>query len=302
MRIVDVGIETLTHLAFNPDGTLLAASGYTGIAIGPWPSLSEGRAFFTTSPAEERVAQIAWHPSGRRFATAGIDRGIVQLFNSSLRFRHELAGLSGQDGPVSAIAFSPDGEQFAMACGWWDEPSSLLILDSRSWRSTKQFEAHLNQIGAIAFGRSSLLITGSADRSVAFHRLTNDEDPSFRNVPSPVQALALNPNRDQLAVAAGNQVHLWSLDPLGLFSSSDDRVCRGHKGEVRAVSYSPDGRLLASVGKDGSLRFWDAIAGSEKSVLDPALGGLRAITFAPDGLTVVAGGDAGNIAIVDVDA
>lgn len=301
MRIVDVGIETLTHLAFSPDGTLLAACGYTGIAIGPWPALSEGRATFATSPVEERVAQIAWHSNGRRFATAGIDRGIVQIFSINLRVNRELAGLADQDGPVTAIAFSADGEQFGIACGWWDEPASLLLLDSRSWRPTKQLETHLNQIGAMAFGRSNVLITGSADRSVAFHRLESDEDPTFRNLPSPVQALALNPNRDQLAVAAGNQVHIWALDTQGLFLSRADRACRGHKGEVRALSYSPDGRLLASVGKDGSLRYWDAFSGAERSVLDPSIGGLRAVVFAPDGLTVVAGGDEGKIAIVDVD-
>jgi len=301
MRIVDVGIETLTHLAFSPDGTLLAISGYSGIAMSQWPARSEGRESFAIEKTEERIAQIAWHPNGRQFAIAGIDHGVVQIRDTHLRIRRELAGLAGQDGPVSAIAFSPDGERLAFACGWWDEPSTVLILDSRSWRGLKQIEVHLNQIGAIAFCRSNVLVTGSADRSVAVHRLDSDEDPAFRNIPSPVQALAVNPGRDRLAAAAGNQVCLWSFDDRGQLSLGEDRVCRGHKGEVRAVSFSADGRLLVSVGKDGSLRFWDAHTGASKSVLDLTLGGLRAVSFAPDGLTVVAGGDAGTIAIADVD-
>ena len=94
---------------------------------------------------------------------------------------------------------------------------------------------------------------------------------------------------------------MWPIEPDATLRMAGRVRCRGHKHEVKAISFSPDGRRFASVGKDGTLRFWDAETGAECACLDIGLAELRAVSFAPDGLTAVVGGDAGTIAIVDVD-
>ena len=40
-------------------------------------------------------------------------------------------------------------------------------------------------------------------------------------------------------------------------------VCRGHTGEVTGVSFSRDGKRLASAGKDGAVKIWDPTTGLE---------------------------------------
>ena len=77
----------------------------------------------------------------------------------------------------------------------------------------------------------------------------------------------------------------------------------GHQDQVRSVAISPDGRLLASGGFDGSIRLWDLSTGE---AIGPPLSAhsdnVSSLAFSPDGRYLASGRFDDSIIIWDLDS
>ena len=93
----------------------------------------------------------------------------------------------------------------------------------------------------------------------------------------------LSPDGQRLAIGDA-EGHVRFLDISATASSSAEELnFIGHRGAVTDLSFSDDGLLVASVGRDNRVRVWDVPNGSPRRYEEPLSGdGVDAMRFSPD--------------------
>jgi WD40 repeat protein len=75
----------------------------------------------------------------------------------------------------------------------------------------------------------------------------------------------------------------------------------GHDGTIGRIGWSPDGRLLATPSKDGTVRIWDAHSGAYLRTIGDRGESMFAAAFGSDGRILATGGSGGT-SLWDVDS
>jgi eukaryotic-like serine/threonine-protein kinase len=222
--------------------------------------------------------------------------------------------------PVSAVTFSPDGQDVLTACA----DGEVRLWRAADARVTATF-SHRDAVSAAAFSPDGqLVLTGSRDTTAQLWDTRGLPVGAPLAHASAVRCVAFRPDGRVLTTGCEDgSVHLWEAvtgQPVGgplrhrsavlkLAWSPDGRnlltraegeaaawlwdvaaqrpldLPLSHRGPLSGVAYHPGGQLVATASFEGTARLWDV--GTGKPVGPPVVYGddqqLRAIAFSPDG-------------------
>ena len=177
--------------------------------------------------------------------------------------REDRAGPHRAQGPVTAVAISPDGKW--LVTGGWDKTPRLWDLSAAEPEKTARVLAgHTEAVVTVAISADGKwLVTGSADRTARLWDLSAAEPEQTARVlaghTSPVIAVAISADGKWLVTgSADNTARLWDLSAAE--PEQTERVLAGHSSPVVAVALSADGKWLVTGSWDKTARLWDLSA------------------------------------------
>lgn len=184
---------------------------------------------------------------------------------------------SNHIGPVTSVAFSPDGRQ--LASGSVD--GSIKLWDTASGKELKRLEGHTKTVNSVAFSPDgSRIASGSADHTIRLWNVAGGQEiRCLEGHTDPVTSVAFSPDGGRIASGSWDTtIKLWDV-ATGL----ELRRLEEHTSWVNSVAFSPDGRHLASASSDLRVMVWDEQSGEVVSTFNDHSDNVTSVAFSPDG-------------------
>jgi small GTP-binding protein len=248
--------QWIKRLAWSPDGRTLASSS-ADHTIRLWDT-ETGVLRRTLEGHLNTVYGIAWSPDGLTLASASADHHVC-LWNVETGEQQKV--LKGHTSMVMDVTWSPDGRRLASCSDdetirVWDVTTgeTLHILLASPSRSL------LQSVAWSPNGRT--LASGSYTNRVSLWNPNSgnliSEQTGHANV---VYCVVWSPDGKTLASCSRDgTICLWQLQEPSLTVRTmrliRARILEGHTRAVTSISFSFDGRFLASKAKDGTVRLW----------------------------------------------
>jgi WD40 repeat protein len=269
------------RMAWSPDGKRVATGNLLwDLDSGTGPRQLESPNLPENSDGGLFATGTAFSPDGKFLA--GVLKGnTVGVWNVITgRPLHMLPTLTNY---ASCVAFSPDSQRLAVgtATAATQGSETLRIWDIATGKVVLTPEECLTGVNDVSFSPDGTLLAAAACNYQGingevriWNAATGELYYTLRGHPNCVWGVAFSPDGKRLASAGGGDLRFRRTSVTGEVKIWDmltgQAVCTllGYKRTVIGVSFSPDGRRLATSSRDGTVKIWDGTPLAETPTQD----------------------------------
>jgi RNA polymerase sigma factor (sigma-70 family) len=286
-RQIPTGGSDVLNVAFSPDGKTLAASG--NLASFAFFDLDTGKRIRKVQDYYGGLSTFLYAPDGKTmFGLSGDSLEVLDASSGKLLHTFDAPPRS-----MAGLTISSDGKTIAT---FWGGGHTFDLWDTASRKLLHPAPGHRTYITSLVYsadGRQVFSAAGISDFPLQiWDARTGQRRDELGKNPNGVQRIVLSPDGKLLAACGYNDhtIRLW--DPA---SRKEVRVFKGHKFPIDSVAWSADGKTLASVSGEKSLRVWDAATGKQRWMTTIQLDWAGVVALSPDGKIVAVGGFADGL-------
>jgi WD40 repeat protein len=255
------------------DRTVATASGST---VRLW-DVASGSLITTLAGDGADVYDAAFHPYIGHLLAAGYQGGRVFVWDMKDNAHHDFNVVGG-----TGLCWVRQREQKRIIVVREDGNGRMEMWDTNSLQRAQVFTKLYDSIYAVASSDDgSLVASGSRNGKLAVYSTHTGEVLHYRDHTTSICSVAFSSTAPILAFG--------SYDEVGLWFYATDRIVTftGHSSFVYSVAFSPNGRFIASISDDDTLRIRDANA------IDPAPDNIHhsqsinSVHFSNDGQLIV---------------
>jgi WD40 repeat protein len=201
--------------------------------------------------------------------------------------------LDSTKGRVRAAKLSLDGKYLVTAS--WKDVDLWEVISGRMLKTIGRDDSEV--YGVAISPDSKFVVSGGNDNTAVICGMPSCVVGTgiLLNHKSAVNSVQFSPDGMFVLTGSGDDAILWNakssvfINNLNPRSGIQVKIFSGHKNTVVGVSFSNDGKYIATASEDGTSMVWDVSTGQPLSTFSGHQGKVYSASFSPDGVSVVTG-------------